>query len=94
MGAVCRYLYPLCVFPYRLVRMDTDLCPCQRKKCYESWHRNPTEVLMEEVTVTIPRYALERAAYLIDLNDGPWSSNYRVLTPYLLDPKPDPSTPL
>lgn len=71
-----------------------SVCSCLRKQCDEAWHDAPTAVLMEEVTITVPRYALERAAYLVDLNDGAWSSIYKALAPYLLDPKPDPSTPI
>ena len=71
-----------------------DVCSCLRKDCDESWHAAKTAVLMEDVTITVPRYALERAAYLVQLNDGPWSSYYKELAPHLLFPLPDPSTPV
>lgn len=74
--------------------MSGPNCSCLRAACAETWHDASTDTLMEGVTVTVPRYALERAAYLADLNDGAWSDTYRALSPYLLFPKPDPSTPI
>lgn len=69
-------------------------CKCGRKECYETWHNQPTEVLEEQVTLTVPRFAIEHAAYYLELMDGAWTTPYKALAPYLLDPKPDPSTPV
>lgn len=71
--------------------MSTPNCSCLRKECDEAWHDAETGTLMEEVTITVPRFALERAAYLAQLMDGAWSGPYRALAPHLLFPKPDPS---
>lgn len=74
--------------------MTDTLCPCLRKSCTETWHRLSNDQIKEQVTLTVPRFALEHAAYLAYLIDGAWSPAYKALAPFLLNPKPDPSKPI
>lgn len=75
---------------------ENPICQCMRplSTCDEDWHRQPDDALEAPVTLTVRRSVLERAAYLVMLNDGAWSTQYKLLAPWLLNPKPDPSTPI
>lgn len=48
----------------------------------------------EPVKVTLPRSLVEHIGWLVEINHGAWSDRYKALAPYLLNPKPDPSTPI